>query len=114
MSTNAILNAHTWSVDVSQSYVDTTQFGDTMQVQTPTFATWTGTADAHYDIGDTNGQLALQTAWLAGTTCTPKFYVDSTHYYSGLAYVSASIKTDVAGVVDVSYSFTAAGALSYS
>src|SRR5512147_2725752 len=89
LSTNAVAEMRDWSLEVSQEFVDTTAFGDTMREQTATFASWSGSASGSYDITDTNGQLALQTAWLAGSTVTPRFYVDSTHYYDGLAYVNA-------------------------
>jgi len=114
LSTNVVAEMKEWSVEVAQEFVDTTAFGDTMREQTATFASWSGSGSGSYDIADTNGQLALQTAWLAGTTVTPRFYVDTTHYYTGLAYVNASISAAVDGVVSVSYTFTSAGALTYA
>jgi predicted secreted protein len=114
LSTNVVAEMKEWSVEVAQEFVDTTAFGDTMREQTATFASWSGSGSGSYDITDTNGQLALQTAWLAGTTVTPRFYVDTTHYYTGLAYVNASISAAVDGVVSVSYTFTSAGALTYA
>lgn len=114
LSTNTVAEMRDWSLEVSQEFVDTTAFGDTMREQTATFASWSATANGSYDITDTNGQLALQTAWLAGSTVAPRFFVDGTHYYSGNAYVNANISAAVDGVVNVSYTFTSAGALSYS
>ena len=114
LSTNVVAEMKEWSVEVAQEFVDTTAFGDTMREQTATFASWSGSGSGSYDITDTSGQLALQTAWLAGTTVTPRFYVDTTHYYTGLAYVNASISAAVDGVVSVSYTFTSAGALTYA
>lgn len=114
LSTNTVAEMKDWSLEVSQEFVDTTAFGDSMREQTATFSSWSASASGSYDISDTNGQAALQTAWLAGSTVTPRFYVDSTHYYSGLAYVNASLSAAVDGVVSVSYSFTGAGTLSYT
>jgi predicted secreted protein len=114
LTTNTVAELKDWSLEVSQDYVDTTAFGDTFREQTPTFASWSASASGSWDITDTNGQAALQTAWLAGSTVTPRFYVDSTHYYSGLAYVSANISAAVDNVVTISYSFTSAGALTYT
>jgi hypothetical protein len=111
---NTVAEAQNWTLDVSQEYVDTTAFGDTFREQTPTFATWTGTASAKYYIGDTNGQLALQTAWLAGSSAVIRFYVDSTHYYSGTAYVSTTIGAAVDGIVEISWNLQGASALSYA
>jgi predicted secreted protein len=113
LSTNAVAEMKDWSLEVTQEFVDTTAFGDTMREQTATFASWSGSASGSYDITDTQGQLALQTAWLAGTTVTPRFYTDASKYYTGLAYVNASISAAVDGVVNISYTFTSAGALTY-
>lgn len=113
LSTNTVAEMQNWSVEVSQDYVDTTSFGDTFREQTPTFASWTASASGKLDITDTNGQNALQTAWLAGSTVTPRFYVDSSHYFDGLAYVSATVSAAVDGICEVQYSFTSAGTLAY-
>ena len=114
LSSNTVTELQNWSVDVGQEYVDTTSFGDTMKENTPTFASWTATSDGHVDLADTNGQAALMTAVLGGTTVTPKFYFDATHYLSGLAYVAATYGAAVDGVCNVKYTFTSAGTLAYS
>jgi len=114
LSTMTVAELRDWSLEVSQDYVDTTSFADTFREQTPTFASWSATASGSYDITDTNGQLAMQTAWLAGSQVTPRFYTGASTYYSGLAYVSASISAAVDNVVTISYTFTSAGALTYT
>lgn len=115
LGTNAVAEMKDWTLEVSQEFVDVTAFGDTMRAQMPSFASWSGTASGSYDITDTNGQLALQTAWLAGSeVTTARFYVDSSKYYTGNCYVSASISAAVDNVVQVSYTFTSSGALTYS
>ena len=114
LGTMAVAEMKDWQIEVSQEFVDTTAFGDTMREQTATFASWSGTASGSYDIADTGGQLALQTAWLAGSTVTPRFYTGASTYYSGLAYVNATVNAAVDGVITVSYSFTGAGALTYT
>lgn len=114
LTTNVVAEMQNWSLDVSQDYVDTTSFGDSFREQTPTFASWTATADGKLDTTDTNGQTALQAAWLGGTTVTPRFYVSAGNYFSGLAYVSATVSAAVDGVCEVKYSFTSAGTLSYT
>lgn len=114
LAANTVAEMKNWELTVDQEFVDTTAFGDTMREQTATFASWNASASGSYDISDTNGQAALQTAWLAGSTVTPRFYVDGDHYYSGLAYVNATISAAVDNVVEVSYTFTSAGALSYT
>lgn len=113
VSTNAVLECSSWSLDIGQEFVDTTSFGDTAKEQTPTFMTWSGKAEGKWDITDTTGQLALQTAVLGGTTVDARFYVSSALYYQGTAYVAASISAAVDGIVSISWDITAAGALSY-
>ena len=111
---NTVAEMQNWELSVEQEFADTTSFLDTFREQTPTFATWTATASGKVDTTDTNGQVALQTAWLAGTTVTPRLYIDGTHYYSGSAYVSATVGAAVDGIVEVNFSFQGAGTLSYA
>lgn len=115
VAANAILECQNWSLEISQETVDTTSFGDTFRESTPTFATWSATAKGNYCITDTNGQLALHTAVLAGTEVADvRCYVDATHYYHGPAYVSASISAAVDGIVEINWTFAASGALAYA
>lgn len=113
VGTNTVLECSAWTLDIGQEYVDTTSFGDTAREQTPTFLTWSGSAEGKWDITDTTGQLALQTAILAGSTVDIRFYVSAALYYHGDAYVAASIGAAADGIVEVSYEFTAASALTY-
>lgn len=113
VGTNAVLECQSWSLDLGSEYVDTTSFGDTAREQTPTFQTWSGKAEGKYDITDTNGQLALQTAVLGQSTVDMRCYVSATLYYQATAYVSASIGAAVDGIVEISWEFTPAGPVSY-
>lgn len=113
VAANAILECQSWSLELAPEFVDTTSFGDTFREQTPTFITWSGSASGKYDITDTTGQLALQTALLAGTTVDIRFYTTAALYYHGDAYVGASIGAAVDGIVEISWTFTAASALTY-
>jgi len=114
LTTNTVAEMQSWELSVEQEFADTTSFLDTFREQTPTFATWTATAAGKMDQSDTQGQVALQTAWLAGSTVTPRFYIDGTHYYSGSAYVSATVGAAVDGIVEINYSFSGAGTLTYT
>ena len=113
VATNTVAEMNNWSLEVSQDFADTTAFGDTMKESTPTFASWTGSGEGKLDLTDTNGQVALQTAWLGASTVDVRFYVTAASYYHGDAYVSASITAGVDNIVEVSYTFTSAGALTY-
>jgi len=111
---NTVAEMQNWELSVEQEFADTTSFLDTFREQTPTFATWTATASGKMDQSDTTGQVALQTAWLAGSTVTPLFYIDGSHKYTGLAYVSATVGAAVDGIVEVNFSFQGAGTLTYA
>jgi hypothetical protein len=114
IATNVIAEIKNWSLDFSYDLVDTTSFGDVAKESSSTIYSWSGSASGSYDITDSNGQLAAQTAWLAGTVLAMRFYTDSTHYYSGNAFVNPSFSAAVDGIVEVNYSFTGSGALSYN
>lgn len=113
VGTNAVLECQSWQLELGSEFVDTTSFGDTARESTPTFQTWSATASGKYDITDTTGQLALQTAVLGASTVDMRCYVDGTHYYHADAYVSASIGASVDGIVEISWSFTPAGSVTY-
>ena len=109
-----VLNCQSYSLDISQEVVDTTEFGDTFRSSTPTFATWSATAKGNYDVGDATGQALLHSAALAGSELADvRFYTGSTTYYHGPAYVSMSISADVGGIIEVNFTFVASGALTY-
>jgi predicted secreted protein len=60
-----------------------------------------------YESGDTNGQVAMMTAFLAGTTLTstqkPKFLVDGTVGFTADGIITSySVDADVAGQVNFS------------
>jgi len=111
---DTVLNCQSYTLDISQETVDTTKFGDTFRASTPTFATWTATAKGNYDIADSTGQAVLNAAALVGSEIADvRFYVGTTPYYHGSAYVSVAISADVGGVIEVNYTFAASGALTY-
>lgn len=113
VAANAVIECQSWSLELGSEFVDTTSFGDSARESTPTFQTWSATASGKYDITDTNGQLALQTAVLNATTVDMRCYVDGSHYYHADAYVSASIGASVEGLVEISWTFTPASAVTY-
>jgi hypothetical protein len=111
---NAVLDCDTWSLDIGSEFIDTTSFLDSAREQTPSYATWSGKASGRYDIADTTGQLALQTAALGQTVVDARFYVDGSNYYHGNGYVQMTVEAAVEGYVAISYEITQSGALSYN
>ena len=76
---------------------------------------WTASSEGDYEVPtDTQGQAALQEAYLAGTTVTVKLYVDNSNYYQGTAYISSlSIEDPVDDVVSISLELTGTDELSF-
>lgn len=114
LSTNTVLEIDNWTMDVSTGLEETQSFGDTWRERTATIRDFSGTASGRFDPADTNGHAALSTAALGGTTVSARFYINSTNYYSGTAFVQASLAAAENGLVTVSYTFTGTGALSYN
>jgi len=114
LSANTVAEMDTWTLDVSTGLEETQSFGDTWKERTATIREWSGTAAGRYDNTDTNGHVALNTAFLGGTTVSARFYINGTNYYSGTAFVQASVSAAENGLVTVSYTITGSGALSYT
>lgn len=116
LSTNDVANITTWSVDLEFGMTDITALGDNWKEQLPTLKGWTGSFEGSWDAeDDTSGQVALQTAALANTKVALRFYVNSTNYYSGNAYITGmSVETPVDDKVSISFDFIGDGAVSYT
>lgn len=105
-----------WKLSMSKNMIDISAFGNTWKQQTPSLGEWSATSSGHWIVDtDTNGQTALQTAFINGTSVTLKLYIDGTHYYSGTAFIS---KMDVEDIIDnvatVSFEFAGSGTISYT
>ncbi len=99
-----------WSLDVNADIVDTSAFGDEWKKKTATQKDWSGSCSGRLYPAD-----AGQTALTIGADVTMRFYVDSSHYYSGAGIVeSISRSASVGGVIEVTFNFTGNGELSYT
>lgn len=114
LSTNTVAEIQSWSLNIERGLDETNAFGDTWKEHTATIGAWSGTAQGRYDNTDTNGHVALNTAATGGTTVSARFYINSTVYYSGTAFVTASITANTNNTVDVTWNITGSGALSYT
>lgn len=104
-----------WSLELSLETLETTALGDDWKNYITGLKEWTASSEGDYEVPtDTQGQAALQDAYLAGTTVTVKLYVDGTNYYQGTAYISSlSIEDPVDDVVSISLELTGTGELSF-
>ncbi len=112
VGSSTVLNIDVWTVTPKGNTKDTTPFGasGSWQQNTATIKEWTAKWDGRFDPSDTNGQVALCNGLLSAFTIS--MYVDGTHYWSGpTLYDGATFKSDVNGVVTVTYNFKGTGAL---
>lgn len=114
IAANTVAEIDEWTLTVGPNLVDSAAFGDSWEEKTATLLKWSGSFKGRFDITDTNGHAALQTAALGGTTVALRLYEDGSKYYSGTAYIEMSNSSTVGGLVEASYTFTGTGALSYT
>ena len=113
---NAIAEVTSWSMDISADMLDSTSLGDDWREFVAGLNGATGSVEVKWDIpNDANGQTALQTAMLNGTTVTLNLYVNSSNYYSGTAYVSnLSVEDPVEDLVTATFEAQFTGAVTYN
>lgn len=115
IGTNTVALMDSWELSPSADMLDITSFGDSWKNKIAGLKDWNAKISGKYDMTDINGQAALWTAFLNGTTVSLKLYVDDTHYLSGSAFVkSMSPKVGVADVESVDIELDGAGAVAYN
>jgi len=112
IGSNTVAEMDGWTIDAQTNLEETQSFGDTWKERTATIKEWSGSATGRLDNTDTNGHVALGTAFIGGTTVAARFYITGSVYYSGTCFVNASITAAENGLVTVNYTFTGTGALS--
>ena len=111
-----VVGIKNWSLELSLDRLETTALGDDWKNYITGLKEWSASSEGDYEVGtDTDGQKALQDAYLSGDTVDIKLYVDDTHYYSGEAYInSLSVEDPVDDVINISIEFTGSGELTFS
>lgn len=113
---NTIAEVTSWTMDIAIDMLDSTSLGDSWREFIAGLAGATGSVEVKWDIpNDANGQTALQTAALAGTTVTLNLYVNATNYYSGSAYVSnLNVSDPVENLVTATFDMQFTGEVTYN
>ena len=108
-----VVGIKNWSLELSLDTLETTALGDDWKNYITGLKEWSASSEGDYEVPvDTEGQAALQDAFLNGTTVTLKLFVDGKNYYTGEAYInSLSIEDPVDDVVSISIECTGTGAL---
>ena len=114
-SDQKVVGIKNWSLELSLDTLETTSLGDDWKNYITGLKEWSASSEGDYEVPvDTEGQAALQDAFLNGTTVTLKLFVDDKNYYTGEAYInSLSIEDPVDDVVSISIECTGTGALSF-
>lgn len=114
-TTKKVVGIKNWSLELSLETLETTALGDDWKNYIAGLKEWSASSEGDYEVPvDSEGQKALQDAFLNGTTVMVKLYVDKSNYYQGEAYInSLSIEDPVDDVVSISIEFTGTGALSF-
>ena len=118
---NTIANLKDVNMDHSIEIQDVSVLGTVgYRSKRPTFKDWSMSATGYWDPDDTLGQVALETAMIAGTQVTVKFYPSATSgtpttgdvYYTGNGYITGyPINTSFENLVEISLTIEGDGAL---
>jgi len=116
LDTNTVSDIKNWSLDLGVDTIDVTALGEDWKTFIAGLKERSASAEGSFAINtDTNGQAALQTAFLNATEVSLRLYINNTNYYSGSAYISSlSVEDPVDDAVNVSFEFQGTGALSYN
>lgn len=112
----AMGNAKSWSLDISQETIETTDFGSSGWKESVSgLKSWSGSIVAIFDASGT-AEGALQTGLTAGSTVALDLQLGggtgSYDKYSGTANITGqSVTNDVNGIVEVTFNFEGTGAL---
>jgi predicted secreted protein len=115
LGANQVANIKDWKLNTGFTKVEYTNLGEDWDQNQPTTGNFKATASGQFEVDtDTNGQTAIQTAYLAKTSVALRLYVDATQYYSGTAFISKlDVENTAKGIVTISFEFTGTGALTF-
>jgi hypothetical protein len=112
---NTVAELDTWEYNPTIDLIEKTPFLANSKTHQAGLADGSGSLKGRHDQTDTNGQVALRTAMLAGTQVTMLLYVDGTHKYTVPTLIkSMPVKVGVAGLVEQQIDFQQDGDASYA
>lgn len=99
---NTVAEIDEWDYTPSADILEKTPFLATSKSHLVGLLDGTASIKGRHDQTDTNGQVALRTAYLNGTQVTLLLYVSATHFYTVPVLIKdMQIKTSVKGLVEV-------------
>jgi predicted secreted protein len=112
LSANKVAEISNWSLDLGADDIDITSFDSNgWKEYLAGLKEWSGSIEGNLKTDDTNGQKAIFSAWLAGTSLTFTFEVSSGVSFQGKAFVKPSIEVPVDDKASFSCDITGTGAL---
>jgi predicted secreted protein len=118
LNTHVVGEATDWTISASLDIADSSAMGDDWKSGVAGMASWSGSANMHFDLTDTYQAAvhdALVTASPTGSITTARFYVNASNYYSGSILITGVNPTaGIGDLVKLSVSFQGTGALSYT
>lgn len=117
---NTVANVKQWELPLGADLYDTSSLGSQWKTYVAGLLGSDAKVDVFTDLTDTNGQIAMQSALLGGTTVTLNLLTSTAngatqHTYSGTAFVkSLDSKVVVNGVEEMSLTLTFSGTITYS
>ncbi len=105
-----LLGVSTWSLDMSQDTIETTEFGDTNKTYVVGLKDISGSFDGFWNDAETKLFAAAQSADGTFMYLYPDITVSPTKYAYGPAWISPTMDNDVGDAVKISADFSANGA----
>lgn len=104
-----------WDYNPTADMIEKTPFLATSKSHIVGLMDGSGSFKGRLDMTDTNGQVALRNAMLAGTQVTLKLYTTATNFFTVPALIKGSpMKSDTHGAVEVQYDFQGDGDATYT
>lgn len=115
ISSNAIAEVRTWSINQTADTIEDTTMGDSARTYQSSLNTWDGSVDVFWDETDTTGQGACTIGSSITLNVYPEGAATGDTYFSGTAIVTGITRTaSFDGMVESSITFKGTGALSIS
>ena len=115
ISSNAIAEIRTWSINQTADTIEDTTMGDSARTYQSSLNTWDGSVDMYWDETDSTGQGACTIGSSITLNVYPEGATTGDTYFSGTAIVTGISRTaSFDGMVEQSITFKGTGALSIS
>ena len=111
----AVALINSWDLTPNKKMNNSVVFGETWEDNVPSVGNWAVKASGFWNGADTNGQTALQNAFLNNTVIAIELDIDGVHKWTGNCYLKTMPQKNVVdGLNTQDYEFSGTGALAYA